>query len=309
MEFHIPPGWTSEPYRLATGPVNWGMAACTVDKLRELGRGKGEIICVLDTGVNRRHPELIGREHMVESHVPGESIDDGHSHGSNVTGIACSSNPNVGVAYEAAWMHGKVLSNRGSGLDTWIYKGVKWGMENGATHINLSIGGDGPSNPQMDELFNECERRGIRIWAASGNERQQGGRTTYPARYRAAFAVAAMQESGAIAPFSNPGWDANTLAILTPGTNAPGCAPSGSGHTIQSGSSMSSPWGSGSGACIDSARAAMGLLRWTNAEMRQFLYTRAVDHGKPGADVDSGPGRFSGAMAFNGLMPDPPAVQ
>lgn len=308
MEFHIPPDLVIETYRMASAPVNWGMASCTIDKLRELGRGKGEIICVLDTGINRTHPEFRGREHKVESFVPGESIADGHGHGSNVTAIACGSTPSVGVAFEAAWMHGKVLSNSGSGLDTYIYNGSKWGMEGGATHISLSIGGEGPSNPAMDELFNECERHNIRIWAASGNERAEGGRTTYPGRYRAAYAVAAIDENGQYTSFSNPGYTSTTLAISAPGTNSPGAARSGTGYGVMSGTSQATPFGAGFGACIDSARAAMGLPRWTNAEFRDFLRTRAVDVGVSGLDVDYGPGRLSGAMAFNGLMLEPPPI-
>jgi subtilisin family serine protease len=272
-----------------------------IDRLRAAGGdGEGEVVAVLDTGADPSHPEFAGRWHANPmSFVPGESSQDGHGHATHCLGSAAGVSPTVGVANKAKLLAGKCLSNEGSGWDSWIANAVEWAWQSGATVISLSIGGGGFSQ-SMSDLFDKVTAAGVIIVAASGNERGQGGQTTYPGRYASALAVAAVDSNGRFASFSNPGQSNETLAVAAPGVNIWSAKPGG-GYQVMSGTSMATPFVAGVVACYQSARRKAGLLRMTSAEVRTLFRGYAVDAGTPGPDRDYGAGLISGAALVRTL--------
>jgi subtilisin family serine protease len=127
-----------------TAALTWGLQAVRAD--RSLYSGSGIRIAVLDTGMDLRHPDFFGRAMLTASFVPGEAVQDGHSHGTHCIGTACgpkSPAGNVrryGVAHQAVILAGKVLNNAGSGTDGWILAGINWAIQNRAAIISMSLG-------------------------------------------------------------------------------------------------------------------------------------------------------------------------
>src|SRR5918996_3800414 len=72
--------------------------------------GTGVTVAVLDTGIDATHPDLAGKIVASQSFVPGESVADGHGHGTHVASIVAGTGPQYrGVAPGAQLVIGKAL--------------------------------------------------------------------------------------------------------------------------------------------------------------------------------------------------------
>src|SRR6202030_330302 len=92
------------------------------------------------------HADFAGRTVVSQSFVPGQAVQDGHSHGTHCIGTACGPKKpagNVrryGIAYGAIILVGKVLNNSGSGTQGGILNGINWAIHNSAVVISMSLG-------------------------------------------------------------------------------------------------------------------------------------------------------------------------
>jgi subtilisin len=285
---------------LAAAPTNWGMAACRVDDLRALGDGDGEIIAVLDTGIESSHPEFAGRILDARSFVPGESAADTNGHGTHVASTAAGGSRTVGVANRAKLLVGKCLSNSGSGQSDWIQAAFDWALAAKATCVTISIGGPGFLEG-MEPWFVVAAQRGVLVTVAMGNERQGGGVVRIDS---SAILVASVTSTGVYSPFSNPGSSPEVIDSTAPGSDIIGAWPGGRYNSI-SGTSMATPFVGGCNALLQSARGKQGMARLTTADVKRLYRTRNLDAGAPGPDRDFGPGLLDcGAMA-RALVPHP----
>ncbi|MGQ0627016.1 MAG: S8 family serine peptidase [Phycisphaerales bacterium] len=153
------------------------------------GRGGGVRIAVLDTGVDLLHPDLPVPVQSA-SFVPGQAVDDLHTHGTHCSGLVLARDNDigvVGVAPSADLMIGKVLGNSGSGQTSWVMAGNEWAAQNGARVISMSLGGGGFSQGQQD-LQNALRTMGVIVFAAAGND--NSGELFYPASYDGVVSVA-----------------------------------------------------------------------------------------------------------------------
>jgi subtilisin family serine protease len=286
---------------LNAAPENWGMRACFIDRLRAAGGdGEGEVIAILDTGIDASHPEFAGRILDAKSFVPGESVADHNGHGTHVGGTAAGGTLSVGVANKAKILAGKCLSNGGSGSTSWIQAAFRWAMDAGATVISMSIGGGGFLE-SMESLFREAIGKGIVPVVAAGNERQQGGVVRYAS---SGIVVAAVDANGNYATFSNP---ASAPAILTnaaPGVQILSAKPGG-GYQVMSGTSMACPFDAGGVGLVQSGRTKLSLPRLTTPQLKNLLAGRSIDAGPPGPDKDYGAGLLDGNLLALSLTPNP----
>ena len=97
----------------------WGVKRIGAGTIHAQGNlGAGVKVGILYTGIDLDHPDLAYDPSCSASFVTGETLDDGHSHGTHVAGtIAGLDNDSgvVGVAPGATLCIYKVLSNSGSG--------------------------------------------------------------------------------------------------------------------------------------------------------------------------------------------------
>ncbi|MBD3204428.1 S8 family serine peptidase [Candidatus Woesearchaeota archaeon] len=111
--------------------------------------GSGVTVAVLDTGLDTDHPDL---SNNVKSCVAFgyAACEDGHGHGTHVSGTVLANGKIRGVAPDASLMAVKVCSDSGSCYDDDVATGIYHAVDNGADIISMSFGG--PSLSSVDRL-------------------------------------------------------------------------------------------------------------------------------------------------------------
>ncbi|MFC7341776.1 S8 family serine peptidase [Saccharopolyspora griseoalba] len=224
----------------------WGLAQIHAPEAWASSTGAGEVIAVVDTGVDLGHPEFAGKL------VPGATFACGGGpapcgdgdwrgadgvgqepdvHGTHVAGIAAASTGNgtgiAGVAPDARIMPIKALEN-GSGSFDDIGAGIRYAADHGANVINLSVGAL-PGTQLLTLLGQEsaakdaiayARERGVVVVASAGNETSPLCDT--PAWEEGALCVAATDANEMHAVYSNLGVSPDAKAVSAPGGSSLG---------------------------------------------------------------------------------------
>ncbi|MGW3645748.1 S8 family peptidase [Streptomyces sp. NPDC000878] len=272
----------------------WGLQAIRANLTRLTGRGVK--IAVLDTGVATSHPDLVGRIEETASFVLGETVEDGHGHGTHCIGTAAGpaspqQGPRYGVATEARILAAKVLSNAGSGTDGQILAGMDWAVTRGARVISMSLGArvrPGELFPQTyEKLAQIALERGTVIVAAAGNESGRPQRIEpvgRPANCPSILAVGSLDKSLTTSFFSCGGINGQggEVNIAAPGRDVHSAAPGG-GYDTMSGTSMATPHVAGVLALLAEANPNA-----TAASLKASLLSGAFPLPQPVRDVGAG---------------------
>jgi thermitase len=178
------------------------------------------IVAILDSGVEDESPDLKGRLWINKGEIPNNGIDDdgngyvddykgwdfayedynagdGFGHGTNIaTVIGANTNNSFGFAginSKCRLMNCKNLSDNNSGEYEWWAKSIKYAVDNGASVINMSEGGDEFSKV-LKTAIDYSSMKNCVLVAAMMNKGD--GRNYYPASYEGAFAVGATDTDG-----------------------------------------------------------------------------------------------------------------
>jgi subtilisin family serine protease len=247
--------------------------------------GKGVKVAVLDTGVDLHHPDLAGRVGTTASFVPGETVDDGHGHGTHVASTvagsgAASGGQEKGVAPGADLIVGKVLANGGYGEDSWIIAGMEWAAGQGARVVSMSLGSNEPtdgSDPLSTAVNQLTADKGTLFVIAAGNAGAEAW-IAPPGAADAALTVAAVDSADQLAEFSSRGPRFGDYS-LKPDIAAPGvdilAAKAGGNATdgyyeSMSGTSMATPHVAGAAVIL-----AQRHPDWHAAELKNALMSTA----------------------------------
>jgi subtilisin len=231
--------------------------------------GQGIKVCILDTGFDMSHPDFSGRNIVSASFVAGQTAQDGHGHGTHTAGTACGPQtpgagiPRYGVAYNASMYIGKVLSDSGRGTTATSIAGINWALANGCDIISMSLEAVTGVQASYTLAGTRALANNSLIIAAAGNESQRPGTVTQtgaPANSPSIMAVAALDDSQNIAPFSNGG----KVEIAGPGVNVYSSVPAPDLHGIKSGTSMATPHVSGIAALWAEALGTRGQTLWAD---------------------------------------------
>ncbi|GAA4620545.1 S8 family serine peptidase [Saccharopolyspora hordei] len=224
------------------GDAQWGLTQLRAPEAWASSTGAGQVIAVVDTGVDLGHPDLAPKL------VPGATFagcGDGPApcgngdwrgvdgvgqpadvHGTHVAGIAAAVAGNgvgiAGVAPDARIMPVKVLEN-GSGSFPEIAAGIRWAADHGADVINLSLGASLGAqvltllgiNAEAKEAVAYAREKGVVVVASAGNETSPLCGT--PAWEAGALCVTATDPKGQHASYSNFGIKLDTKAVAAPG--------------------------------------------------------------------------------------------
>jgi subtilisin family serine protease len=250
-------------------PQQWGLRLARFPEAWSVTRGSSRVVvAVLDTGVDRKQPELRGALVPGYDFANGDSDPtDDHGHGTSVAGIigarANNSAGLAGICWNCSLMPVKVMDAKGVGLDSEIAAGIVWAVDHGARVLNLSLGGPGVAE-DLDNAIAYAVAKNAVVVAAAGNN----GTTDriYPAANPSAISVAATNSADRRYSWSNYG---SWVRFSAPGCNV---APMrGGSDEIFCGTSSATPLVTGLAALAVSANPAA-----TPAEIADALHRAAV---------------------------------
>ena len=249
--------------------------------------GRGATVAVLDTGIDVDHPDLAKRVRengQAASFVPGESVHDGHGHGTHCAGIVggprrSSSGTRYGVAPEVRLLVGKVLSDLGTGFTDWILEGIDWAAANGARVISLSCLSSRSAGEPHSVVYERVAKSllesspGTLLLAPTGNASARPWHmqpVDNPAACPSLVAVAAVRRARQVASFSGRQMDeTGEVNLSAPGVDVHS-AWTGGGFRSLSGTSMAVPHVAGVAALYLEERPTLSAL-----ELRFALEARA----------------------------------
>ena len=300
----------NDPYFNCIG--QWGVCKIGADSAWDVTLGsRSVVVAVVDTGVWWTHEDLQanmwvnpsdgtshGYDFIDGDRNPMDNDPSGLYHGTGVAGvIAAITDNNVDIAgvAQVRVMALRSLGSNGQGSSLNTSQAIHWAAQHGAKIINLSLGTNetfgGPTDIQL--AIDYAWSQGALVVAAAGN----GGISTldYPARLPNVVSVAAIDETGRKASFSNYG---SGLDLAAPGTTifTLGGGTNSQLHTLQ-GTSFAAPFVSAVAALLLSVDPNL-----TNVELWNILNSTAVQPGGgTGYNTNYGWGVVNAWNAINAL--------
>jgi len=308
-------------------PDQWNMTIIDAPEAWVAGYlGEGATVAVVDSGVDKDHPELAARLLPGASWVDcGAAVplpcfgpdawDDRNGHGTHVAGIVGAPRDGVGVtgvAPRARILPVRVLDENGDGFGEDIAAGIDWAVANGADVINLSLGmspgvATAAALTGLDGGIAEAVRRalgaGVLVVTAAGND-------SFPICGHETFRSDTPLCVGATGFLDQPAWYSNWgvgIDVVAPGGDgavfcdfdvlstypidkSDACGPEGYGGL--SGTSMAAPHVSGIAALL----VATGSYDPIAAGQR--IVATAEGFGVPDATPLVGPPRVNARLAL-----------
>jgi thermitase len=247
----------------------------------------GAPVAIVDTGIDFAHEDLAGKP-VACGRASNGGVEDGpcgddDGHGTHVAGtiaaIAGNGRGIAGVAFDSPLIVCKALGADGSGDTSDVAACIAWAHSQGAKVISLSLGGP-PTNTlraAVKAAWAGGRREGAVVVAAAGNDGTSA--VDYPAGYPEAISVAAVDDSGSHAWFSNANDD---VELAAPGVDVLS-AKLGGGYVRESGTSMATPHAAGAAALLWDASP-----RASARTIRTKLDALGADAGPPGRDPEFG---------------------
>ena len=283
-----------------------GLAVIGSSKAWDITMGSPNVtIAVIDSGADLQHPDLL------PNLVPGYNVisqgqtppQDDNGHGTHASGIAAAAGDNrigiAGACPRCKLMPIKALDAQGSGTGFDVAVGVVWAIENGATIINMSLGGE-ESDPTLERAVKYALSRNVAVVVAAGNNATDV--PMYPAALPGVISVGSVTTNQTRSDFSNFGrW----VSVMAPGSGILSTMPMGpvfmttnegyrNEYDLMDGTSMAAPMVAG----------VVGLIRsrhpnLTPAQIKARLEGTAIDLGTPGFDTEFGHGMID---AFRSVL-------
>lgn len=236
-------GSHSDPY----AALEYGALAIRADRAHRVSTGKGVRIAVIDTGMDKDHPDLRGRIVKLANFVEGgEKSFAQDSHGTGVAGIiGARANDGVGIfgiapdaellAAKACWYPN--AKNGAALCSSWtLAKALDFAINSESHIINMSL--SGPADALLERLLQNANSRGIIVVAAAAQDAEAPG---FPASL---VSVAAVIASNAKTEVRMPAWANGSILLAAPGIEILTTAPRES-YDFLSGSSLAAAHVSG----------------------------------------------------------------
>jgi subtilisin len=281
----------TEDAEALAGGSTWGLQATRVVPgfLRRMPfTGNGIKVAVLDTGMDLNHPDFAGRAIVSRSFVPGQAVQDLHSHGTHCIGTACgpltpgAAVDRYGIAYQSQIFTGKVLNNAGSGADGWILAGINWAVANRCQVISMSLGAavnNGNFSAVYENAAQAALNAGCLIIAAAGNDYSRP--VGHPANCPSIMAVGSVDVNLSKSDFSNITFYAphGRVDIAGPGRDTFSSVPMATRYGTKSGTSMATPHVAGIAALHAQSNAAYrGGALWARLTATSKALPQPVTH-------------------------------
>jgi subtilisin family serine protease len=292
----------------------WGLQMVKAETAWRTSTGVGAVVAVIDTGVQRDHPDLDDRlltgfdfvgNDPIEAGDEDTNPSDGNGHGTHVTGIVAANRDNdegiSGIAPGARVLPFRVLDDNGEGYADDTIKAVNRAVDEGAHVINLSLGDYLPlqstlfNDPAYKSALERAADAGVVVVVAAGNN---GLPKCENPQVPAILCVGSVDNARTRSVFSSFG---SNVDLMAPGGSGLGGSAEDvlstyipSRYESVSGTSQATPHVSGVAALL----VSLGL-RGQEAAAR--IVATAADAGAPGPDGTYGAGIVDAAAAVAGL--------
>ncbi|MFH1408664.1 MAG: S8 family serine peptidase [Nanoarchaeota archaeon] len=297
--------------------------------------GSGQTVCVIDSGVNINHADLLGKVLGEACFCDNEGSDtdgigccpngeisddnssDDNGHGTHVIGTIVSQNEVYrGVAPGANVVSVKAVNSSGGGWFTDVVDGIDWCITNkenfSISVITMSLGdGSQQNNPAncdgyaTSNAIDSAVAAGILVTVSSGNDAYSNG-ISYPACASNATSVGAADDSDVMAGFTNTD---EILDVVAPGVGIVSLSYTG-GTSSKSGTSMAAPHVAAAGTLLQQAYKTFFGTNITPALLRTALKQSSISVSDSGLefprinllDALSSLDNISPEITFNGLL-------
>ncbi|MBQ0902637.1 type VII secretion-associated serine protease mycosin [Micromonospora sp. U21] len=220
-------------------------------RLAPLATGAGMTVAVVDSGVDRAHPQLAGRVLAGTDLLDpgGDGRRDCAGHGTGVASIIAAA-PRPGVAFHGLAPGARILpvrvseqqvvQGRESGRTVSareFARAIRWAVDHDADVVNLSVVLYA-DDPEVRSAVRYGVDRDVVLVAAAGNLHDSGNPRPFPAAYDGVLGVGAIGADGGRAAFSQTG---PYVDLVAPGSEVLTAAP-GQGHHRVEGTSYAAPF-------------------------------------------------------------------
>lgn len=244
----------------------------------------GVPVGIVDTGIDAAHEDLSGAVRACATAAAGRVTSGGcaddNGHGTHVAGTIGATADNglgiAGLAFSSPLVVCKALGGaEGAGSLSDVANCIRWVHLHGAKVISLSLGGGASTTLRtaVRDAWKGGRSGGSLIVAAAGNDGD--AETSFPAGYDEVVSVAAVDDAGRHAPFSDENPD---VEIAAPGVDVLS-AKLGGGYVRFSGTSMATPHAAAAAALLWDAHRRSGPRT-----IRTLLDGHVADVGAPGRD-------------------------
>ncbi len=298
----VQPSSTPTPRMMPTQGVPWGVSSLIGDSGKSSSQGgSGVSIAILDTGVDREHPDLKGVidgcfdvTDPVKAFLDNQ-CDDGNGHGTHMAGVI-SANGGIngkgiyGFAPQASISAYRVCASSGVCLSDDIAVAITHAVDEGANIVLLGMGGEAQSS-MISDAIGYATDHDVMIVAPAGNDGPYKESIDWPARDSRVVSVGAIDSDDHSAEFSSRGFNETTesyvpengdIEFAAPGVNIESTFRDG-GYAILSGSSMAAPHVVGLAALVWQRNA-----RLESQATRTYLHELSRDIGPIGDDSATG---------------------
>ena len=284
-------------------------------------KGAGVIVAVIDTGIDRSHPDI--KDHLWNDpgEIPNDNLDNDNDglvddvfgwnfldsnkdtlelrsssqtsiagHGTFIAGLIALIAPNAKI------MPIRAFSPDGIGDAFSVAQGIKYAVDHGAQVINLSFGSTEDS-PVLHDAIIYANQRGVFLVAAVGNEdKPNDSAPQFPANWsNEVMGVAAIDGNNRKTSFSNFG---SNVSVSAPGLNLVSLFPEANNtpdYAVWSGTSFATP--------LATAEAALLLEDNPQRSARDIIENTAIniDSTNPIFAGKLGRGRIDALRALQSL--------
>ncbi|MFJ9035512.1 type VII secretion-associated serine protease mycosin [Streptomyces sp. NPDC102406] len=207
-----------------TRSQQWFLDAMQAENMWRTSTGEGITVALIDTGVDDSNPDLKGRILPGKDLAPAESGDettDWDGHGTGMAGLIVGTgaygggNGAYGLAPGAKVLPIRLPDTQKSGsrfeadakFEDAVSTAIRYAADHGARIINVSQGitGDADDFPKFTSAVDYALQHGALIFAAAGNDGDEGNKVGFPAATPGVVAVGAIGRDLHRAEFSTHG--------------------------------------------------------------------------------------------------------
>ena len=155
-------------------PLQWWAAAENLFSAWDVSTGEGATVAIIDSGIDRHHPDLAGRVvgaiDLDPRHADGRGTADVQGHGTHVASLACATGNN-GIGLVGAGYRCSILAIKSDLSDSSVAKAIVVASDRGVDAINMSFGNSASSHPPkaLVRAIGYAYRKGVTVVAAAAD--------------------------------------------------------------------------------------------------------------------------------------------